>query len=68
MGSSSARLSNVTVAKPMVWSGEIAFEPAAYGLTTPVTCGSFDTRAIAAVTEPRIAPSVSLPARVRKTI
>ena len=63
LGSSFARLSNVTVAKPIVRSAEIALEPAPYGLTTAVTCGSFETRPIVSVTAPRIAGSSSLPAR-----
>jgi hypothetical protein len=54
---------NVTVAKPIVPAGEMALDPAAYGLTTPVTCGSLDTRASVSPTTLRIPGSDSLPVR-----
>jgi hypothetical protein len=44
-------------------SGEIALDPALYGLTTAVTCGSFETRPIAVATAWRMLGSPIVPAR-----
>src|SRR6266508_5388730 len=68
LGSSFARWSNSTVAKPIVPSLERAFAPAAYGPTTPATCGSRPIRPSSGAMTARAEASPSLPVRARKTI
>ena len=68
LGSALARSSKLTVAKPIVPSREIACWPAAYGLTTLVTCGRRATRASVASIAARSAASVSVPVLAWNTI
>ena len=63
-----ARLSNATVAKPIVPSRETARAPESYGLTTEVTCGTRETRCSRGTTTLRTAGASTRPASARKTI
>ena len=68
LGSALAVSSKFTVANAIFPSPEIAFWPAAYGLTTLVTWGRPPTRFSVAVIAVRSAESVSLPVLAWNTI
>ena len=68
VGSTFARWSNATVAKPIVPSREIALRPGANGLVTEVTCGSRATSPSIRATFRCTPGAAKVPFGVRRTI